>query len=402
MAQIPYIMNQLVKHYDRDYFDYLVKTHGGNHYVKTFSCWNLLMVLTWAQLTGRSSLRDIECSLAAHRDKLYRLGMGTNVSRNNLSHACSVREVAIFRKFAARMMEKAAGLPVSDTELYDLEGIKLLAGVFAVDSSTVPLDRDKFPWSVPQQEKGGLKLHVQYDLLRQVPVFALLTGHEERDQTFMSHYPYRRWAVYAFDKAYVKTESMHRIDQAGAYFVLRKRRNMRYVKLNPLPPSDDLRVCGDTMIRFSSPWGASFYPRPLRLVEYYSPEKNMVLPFLTNNTDLPANIIAELYRNRWGIELFFKWVKQHLRITEFFGTSANAVHMQIYVAMAVYCMLAIAAAAMDVKMTAYEFSRTLGVSLTEKRHMCDWLAVMRSVPGPVAEMPAPSLFTEAEIAKYDL
>lgn len=402
MAQPPYILNQLVKHYDRDYFDYLVKTHGGNHYVKAFTCWNLLMVLTWAHLTGRASLRDIECSLAAHRDKLYRLGMGANVSRNNLSHACSVRELAIFRKFAARMMEKASRLPVFNTALLDLDGVRLLAGVFAVDSSTMSLDLDKFPWSVPQKGKGGLKLHVQYDLLREVPVFALLTGHEERDQTFMSHYPYRPGAMYAFDKAYVKTAAMNRIDKAGAFFVLRKRCNMRYVKIAPLPPSDDPRVYGDTLVQFTGRWGAGSYPQPIRLVEYYSPQKNMILSFLTNNMRLPAPVIAELYRNRWGIELFFKWVKQHLRITEFFGTSANAVHMQIYVAMAVYCMLAIAASAMDVKMTAYEFSRALSVSLTERRHMADWLASIDDIRANVPPVQCPSLFTEAELANCHL
>lgn len=192
MPQTHYIVNQLVKYYDRDYFDYLVKTHSGNSHVKTFSCWNLLMVLTWAQLTGWAAC-------ATSSDRWPRIA----TSFTGWAWAPMCRAIifptpaasgrwAFFRKFAARMKERALRLSVGDGELYDLEGVRLLAGVFAVDSLTLPLDLSRFPWSVPQQKKGGLKLHVQYDLLRQLPAFALLTGHEERDQTFMSPYPYRR------------------------------------------------------------------------------------------------------------------------------------------------------------------------------------------------------------------
>ena len=373
MAQVAYIFNQLCSLLPRDHFEYLVKKHEGNSYMKTYSCWNHFLVMLWAQLTGRESLRDIESSLRAHKDKLYRLGMGKNISRNNLSHANATREVSIYRDFAQKVMNiTLSQVGTEEKELFTLSDGFNLSGLFAVDSSTVYLDLTKFNWSVPQRGRGGIKLHTLYDILREVPVLCLITGHEERDQTFMENYPYRKGGMYVFDKAYIKTASMKEIDSISAYFVVRRKRGMSYSVIKELTAAV-APIYGDKEISFSNRWARKGYPGNLRLVQYYSMERNEVLDFLTNNFQLPAMTIAESYRNRWNIELFFRWIKQHLYVTRFYGTSANAVSIQIYVAVSAYCLVALAKALYDFKGTTYELLRVLSVSLFERQPLKDVL-----------------------------
>lgn len=373
MAQVAYIFNQLCSLLPRDHFEYLVKKHEGNSYMKTYSCWNHFLVMLWAQLTGRESLRDIESSLRAHKDKLYRLGMGKNISRNNLSHANATREVSIYRDFAQKVMNiTLSQVGTEEKELFTLSDGFNLSGLFAVDSSTVYLDLTKFNWSVPQRGRGGIKLHTLYDILREVPVLCLITGHEERDQTFMENYPYRKGGMYVFDKAYIKTASMKEIDSISAYFVVRRKRGMSYSVIKELTAAV-APIYGDKEIFFSNRWARKGYPGNLRLVQYYSMERNEVLDFLTNNFQLPAMTIAESYRNRWNIELFFRWIKQHLYVTRFYGTSANAVSIQIYVAVSAYCLVALAKALYGFKGTTYELLRVLSVSLFERQPLKDVL-----------------------------
>lgn len=373
MAQVAYIFNQLCSLLPRDHFEYLVKKHEGNSYMKTYSCWNHFLVMLWAQLTGRESLRDIESSLRAHKDKLYRLGMGKNISRNNLSHANATREVSIYRDFAQKVMNiTLSQVGTEEKELFTLSDGFNLSGLFAVDSSTVYLDLTKFNWSVPQRGRGGIKLHTLYDILREVPVLCLITGHEERDQTFMDNYPYRKGGMYVFDKAYIKTASMKEIDSISAYFVVRRKRGMSYSVIKELTAAV-APIYGDKEISFSNRWARKGYPGNLRLVQYYSMERNEVLDFLTNNFQLPAMTIAESYRNRWNIELFFRWIKQHLYVTRFYGTSANAVSIQIYVAVSAYCLVALAKALYGFKGTTYELLRVLSVSLFERLPLKDVL-----------------------------
>ncbi len=363
MAQVAYIFNQLCPLLPRDHFEYLVKKHEGNSYMKTYSCWNHFLVMLWAQLTGRESLRDIESSLRAHKDKLYRLGMGKNISRNNLSHANATREVSIYRDFVQKVMNiTLSQVGTEEKELFTLSAGFNLSDLFAVDSSTVYLDLTKFNWSVPQRGRGGVKLHTLYDILREVPVLCLITGHEERDQTFMENYPYRKGGMYVFDKAYIKTASIKEIDSISAYFVVRRKRGMSYSVIKELTAAV-APIYGDKEISFSNRWARKGYPGNLRLVQYCSMERNEVLDFLTNNFQLPAMTIAESYRNRWNIELFFRWIKQHLYVTRFYGTSANAVNIQIYAAVSAYCLIALAKALYGFKGTTYELLRVLSVSL---------------------------------------
>lgn len=375
MSQIPYIFNQLCNLLDRTYFDYLVKQTRGNRYVKRYSCWSHLLTMIWAQLTARKSLRDIECSLRAHTDKIYRFGIGKSVSRSTIAESNATRDVSIYRCMAERMIASAGNISIIKSELGEVFAALEIAGLLAVDSSTIHLSLSRFPWSVPQRNGGGIKLHTMFDILREIPVTCLITGSQERDQTFMDDYTYRPDCMYLFDKAYVKTSSLYGINQANAFFVVRKKENMciEIISSDPDANSKNIHVISDNVIRFTSRWAKTGYPQSLRMVCYYSSEKNKVLTYLTNNFDVPAEIIALAYKNRWAIELFFKWIKQHLYIETFYGTSLNAVSIQIYTAITTYCLVAKFADQFKLKCSIYELFRVLGVSLTERTYLIDWV-----------------------------
>lgn len=391
MAQIPFIFNQLVSFIPRDYFETLVKKHNGNAYVKDYSCWKHLLVMIWAQITNRGSLRDIVASLRVHSDKTYRMGMGKAISRSNIAKANAQREVAIYRELAAEMMRRASRITYREETLDLISQAFGLAGFFAIDSSTVSLDLHKFPWSVPQEESGGVKLHTMYDLLRDVPAMCLITGHEERDQTFMEDYTYNEGCMYILDRIYFKTVGLYKIASAGAYFITRIKKNVCYETV-AVSAVDGKRVLADETIRFTSRWASMGYPDHMRLVKYYSLENNEVLAFVSNNFDLDAATIALLYRYRWNIEVFFKWVKQHLRITSFYGTSANAVAIQIYIAFTVFCMLAMASDALSHKGSLYEFANMMSVALTEKVYLQDLIKRYEAAPTQVSQAEQPTLF----------
>lgn len=391
MQKAPYIFNQLVSFLPRDYFEYLVRKYNGNSYVQNYSCWNHLLVMLWAQLTNRRSLRDIETSLRIHSDKLYRMGFGTAISRSNIAKANAERDVAIYREMAHEMMRRTYGLARKDKVLEEICESFGVSGLFAIDSSTVSLQLNQFPWSVPQQGVGGIKLHTMYDLLREVPAMCLITGHEERDQTFMEDYPYRNGSVYVFDRIYFKTTGLYQISSAKAYFITRIKKNVCYEKVAASTVNDAL-IFADETIRFTSRWASKGYPDALRLVKYYSPEQNELLCFVTNNFKMDASVIALLYRYRWQIELFFRWIKQHLRITTFYGTSANAVMIQIYTAFTAFCMLALAADAQHHEGSLYEFANMMSVSLTESIHFNDLLGRCNSVALEPQKEVQPTLF----------
>lgn len=368
MQQIPYVFNQLTAFIPKHIFDRLVVRFGGNDYVKSFTCWNHLLVMIWAQLTSRRSLRDIETSLRAHYDKTYRMGMGRSISRNTIANANARRDVAIYRQMASVMMELASGTSAKDDTLRRMASTFKLSGFFAVDSSTVSLPLNGFPWSVPQKGWGGIKIHTMFDLLRNTPRMCVVTGHEERDQTFMEDYIYEPGCFYIFDKMYFKSSGFMAVHKAEAYFVTRMKKKVVYEVVRELEGTNAI-ILADRVIRFNSRWARHGYPYELRHIHFYSQEKNEVLGFLTNNFELDAATIALLYRYRWQIELFFKWIKQHLRIVSFYGTSANAVMIQIYTAFITFCLLSIVSDAVKFDGSLYEFANLVSVSLTEK----EWL-----------------------------
>ena len=391
MSQNPYIFNQLINFIPKDFFDRLVKKYQANRYVKSYSCWNHLMVMIWAQLTSRRSLRDIESSLRVHSDKIFRMGIGKRISRNNISYACANRDVALFRDLACEMMMRTSRISFKDEILTKIAEAFRINGFFAIDSTTVSLSLEKHPWTVPQKGWGGVKLHTMFDLIREVPRMCLITGHEERDQTFMEDYQYEAKCFYVFDKMYFKTRGLYRIDSCGAFFVTRIKDNVVFDIIDEAPV-DGVHVLSDRTIRFTSRWAQQGYPGKLRLIYFYSSEKNAVIKFITNNFNMEAPTIALLYKYRWQIELFFRWIKQHLRITSFFGTSGNAVMSQIYIALITFCILALAADKIGHKGSIYEFSNIMSVSLTEKIMLPDLMKRYNNAEDNVEIIGWPTLF----------
>ena len=363
----------MARYIDRDYFDYLVKVYDGNRYVKHFSCWNQLMVLFWSQLTTRRSLRDIVCSLRVHRDKLYRLGMGRSVSKSTLADANSNRDVAIFRELAVRMMQKASAIDITDGELKEIAEVFDISGFFAGDSSTIQLNTTLYSWSSPKQGYGGIKMHTLFDLLRSVPTLVMVTGHEDGDQVFMDDYPYQKGCLYIFDKAYVKAKSLMHIASKSAFFIVRRKSDLDILVVEDIALDVGKGVMADQIISFVGSKTKKGYPEKLRMVTFYAESKNETFVFLTNNYDLPAQIIAELYLRRWDIEQFFKWIKQHLHIQDFYGRSINAVCIQIYVAVISFCVVCLIADQYKPPVTRYELLRLLGTALFEKRELNDIL-----------------------------
>ena len=303
MKQTPYLFNQLINYLPKDVFDRLVKKFNGNAHAKNYTCWNHLLVMIWAQLTSRRSLRDVEISLRAHSDKIYRMGFGKNISRNNIAHANAVRDVSIYREYAQEMMLRAAKNSVRDPILMRIAKTFGLNGFFAIDSSTVILDLNKFCWSVPQQDLGGIKIHTMYDLMRSVPRMCMITGHEERDQTFMEDYPYEKGCFYMLDRLYFKTKGLSAIKSKGAYFIVRLKKNVIFETIER-KEVEGIHVLADDTIKFTSRWAKEGYKGELRRVRFYSSEKNELLDFVSNNFDLDASTIALLYKYRWQIEFF--------------------------------------------------------------------------------------------------
>lgn len=318
-------------------------------------------MLLIGQLSHRESLRDLIVSLSAHRSKFHHLGLGKSVSRSNLARANEIRDVRIFQEFSERMVRLAC------EERADMAGLFPHGELYAFDSSTVNFCLKRFWWSCAQQGYGGIKLHSLYDVIRDVPVFNLITDHSVSDSTVMDSIPYCSGAFYVFDKAYVCTTQLHNINEIRAFFIVRRKRNMAYTVLEEkgqLPAEEG--VMADRTIRFTSRIAGTGYPDALRQVIYYSKELNETFDFITNNRQVPALDIALAYKYRWRIEVFFKWMKQHLKIKEFYGTSENAVKIQIYCAITAYCMVAIAERRLRLGVSTYILLRILSLSLFEK------------------------------------
>lgn len=371
MNKDSYVFTQLCQFLPQDYFEYLVRKFQGNHYVKSFSCWNHFLVMLWAQLTSRESLRDIIGSLELHKRKFHHLGFGKSVCRTTLSQANEKRDVRIFQLFAERLVELAQSKRVNMEDLF-MEGIP--HRVFAADSTTLKLNPNQFWWSELQNGSGGIKIHTLFDILTSIPVCNIITDHNIRDQSVMDLFEYESDAFYIFDKAYVKLKSLSNIDSLGGFYIVRRKKKMRYQILESYSCNGkNDGVLMDLKITLSNRCARNIYKKPLRIVYYYSTERNCVLEFFTNNFELEAYKIAYLYKCRWQIELFFKWIKQHLRIKRFYGFSENAVKIQIYTCIAAYCLVAIVGTELKTKLSPFELLRILNVSLFEKTSLRDFL-----------------------------
>ena len=365
MNQDKYVFAQIVEFLNQDKFRRLVSKYQGDRYVKYYSTWNQLLTLILGQFSRSASLRDCVLALQAHRSKLYHLGVGKTVTRSNLSKANEQRDFRIFEDFAYYMIAEARRKRVNDmggTETH----------IYAFDSTTIALCLSIFDWAKFRKKKGGIKVHTLFDVIAGVPTFVHITEAKVHDMNAMDDIPYEVGSFYIFDRGYNDYSRLYTIHRIGATFILRAKNNVKYKRLSwmrRLQPN----VLSDSKIKFTGPYKKDEYPEPLRLIKYWDEENKREFTFLTNNFELTALEIAELYRQRWQIELFFKWLKQHLKIKHFYGTSLNAVKIQVYVAIITFCLVAIVQHDMKLELSTYEVLHVLSVSLTTKMHLVDLL-----------------------------
>lgn len=359
MFKDKFVFSQLIAFLDRNHFNYLARKYDGDKYVKHLTCWNQLLALMFGQLSNRESLRDLIVALEAHQSKCFHLGLGRKpIAKTTLATANQNRDYRIFEEFAFYMMEQARRNRAADI-------FKLGGKVYAFDSTTIPLCLSVFWWAKFRKKKGGVKAHVLYDLEAQVPAFYHITTASVHDSKAMPEIPYETGAYYIFDRGYNNFKELFRIQRMESFFVVRAKTNLQYkcVKWKRRMPKN---ILSDAEIELTVYNSRKDYPDNLRLVRYYDEEQDREFMFLTNAMDLTAQQIADLYKNRWQIELFFKWLKQHLKIKKFWGTTENAVRIQIAAAITAYCLVAIVQHDMKLKRSTYEVLQILSISLTDK------------------------------------
>lgn len=358
-----YIFTQVCRFLPREEFKWFIKKYEGNKSVKTFKCWNQLLALTFGQLAGCESLRVLVSSLLAHESKLYHLGIGKNILVSNFAHANQVRNPKIFEDLANLMIKIARDKRLGAVDKFFIEE----GNVYAIDSTTISLCLARFDWSRLHHDKRGIKVHTLYDVKSDVPGFYIITNADLHNSQVMDKIPYESGTFYIFDRGYMDTEQLFFIHKTKAFFVVREKINMRYEIVKNLNYSNPKTgVVSDQRIRFTVYQTAKQYPEVLRRVVYHDEEHQRDFVFYTNNLTVSAEDVALLYKYRWRVELFFKWIKQHLHVKEFYGYNENAVRIQIHVAIITYCLVAIIEHDLEVKMDTYYLLRILSVSLLDK------------------------------------
>ncbi len=361
MSQGQYVFTQLCSFLPKRIFDCLVDKYEGNKWVKSFTCWHHLLIMVFGQLSNRKSMRDLIVTLNAHRSKFYRLGLGKSVTRSNLSKANEMREARIFKEYADRLID------IARRKRDGLKEFFVKNKVFAFDSTTISLCLSVYWWTKLHHGKGGVKAHTLYDVKTDVPAFVIVTDASVHDSQVMGDIPYEADAIYIFDRAYMDTGQLYAIALLKAFFVVREKHKMKFDVIEDKHYNNPATgIMADQIVRLSGAKTKNKYPEAIRRIIYYDSIGNRTFIFYTNNTDLSAEDIAELYKNRWSVELFFKWLKQHLHVKEFYGTSENAVNIQIYSAIITYCLVAIVGCELHLKMSTYELLRIVGVSLFDK------------------------------------
>ncbi len=354
-----YVFAQLTSFLPQRVFDKFVSKYSGNKYVKHFTCWNQLLCMVFGQLTNRNSLRDLIVILDAHNNKTYHLGFGKSVTKSNLAKANEKRDSKIFEDFAYYLIDIAQKKLKNDD--FEIKG-----KVYAFDSSTIDLCLSVFWWAKFRKTKGGIKLHTLYDITTKMPVFIHITEATVHDVNAMDFIPYEVGAYYIFDRGYVDFKRLYKISSLSSFFVVRAKSNLKFARMYSNKVNKENGVKVDQIGKLTGFYVSKDYPDKIRRVKYYDFESKRNFIFLTNNTDLTAEQIALLYKNRWQVELFFKWIKQHLKVKSFWGTSENAVRIQIYSAIIAYCLVAIVGHNLKLERSTYEILQILGISLLDK------------------------------------
>jgi hypothetical protein len=356
-----YVFAQLIEFLPQKTFQRIVMKYQGDKYIKSFSCWNQLLIMMYGQLSGCESLRELVCITTAHAPKSYHLGFGKSlITRSNLAKANANRDYKIFEEFAYKMISIAQRKRIT-------REFEICGRFYAFDSTTIDLCLNLFWWASFRKTKGGIKVHTLYDVVTQIPTFLHITEARVNDMNAMDEIPYEPNAYYIFDRGYFDLARLFTINLIGSNFVIRERGQLQYEIIEGedlLERSDNILY--DQTIRLTGQQTRKKYPGLLRRVGYYSVEHKRTFTYLTNNFGISAGYIVLLYKNRWQVELFFKWIKQHLHIKSFWGVTENAVRIQIYSAIITYCLVAIIEHDLRLNRSTFDVLRILSMSLFDK------------------------------------
>jgi hypothetical protein len=355
------VFSQVMEHLPLHIFHQCVSRYSGDFKVKEFTCLDQYLCMAFAQLTYRESLRDIEACLRSQQNKLYHMGIRSSVSRNTLANANKVRDWRIYADLAYSLIQTARKLYVNDSF-----GLELQNTIYALDATTIDLCLSMFPWANFRKNKGAIRLHTLLDLRGSIPSFIHISDGKLHEVNTLDIIPLEAGAFYIMDRGYLDFDRLYNISQASAFFVIRAKSNLRCKRVYSHQVDKNTGLICDQSVLLTGYYQSKDYPEKLRRVKYYDAENDKTLVFLTNNFSLPAMTIAELYRCRWQVELFFKWIKQNLRIKTFYGTSENAVKAQIWIAISVYVLVAIMKKRLKIKASLYTILQVLSVTIFER------------------------------------
>jgi Domain of unknown function (DUF4372)/Transposase DDE domain len=355
------VFSQLIAFLPDREFRRCVARYSGDNRLRGFSCWDQFLCMAFAQFTYREGLRDIEACLRSSPDKLYHMGIRGRVSRSTLADANESHAWHIFADFAQVLIARARVLYA-----HDPFAVELQQSAYALDSTTIDLCLAMFPWARFRERKGAVKMHTLIDLHGNIPLFICVTDGKVHDVNILDQVVPEAGAFYVMDRGYLDFERLHRLTLAAAFFVTRTKENVLLQRRYSHPVDRTRGVKSDHTVILVAPGSIPHYPAALRRVRYFDAEHRRVLVFLTNNFELPALTIADLYKSRWQVELFFKWVKQHLRIKAFFGTSQNAVRTQIWIAISIYLLVAIVKKELNLSASLYQILQVVSVTIFER------------------------------------
>jgi len=355
------VFSQLLDFVPKRQFRRCVERYNGDHRVRTFSCWDQFLCMAFAKLTYRESLRDIEICLRNRTEQLYRIGLRGNVSRSTLADANESRDSRIYADLCQLLIQQARTLYADEKFIKELDEV-----VYILDSTYISLCLSLFPWAKFSPYKAAVKVHTLLDLRGAIPAFIAISRAKYRDNEMLDNILIEPGAFYVMDKAYIDFARLYNIDQARAYFVTRSKKNLRFRRQYSRPVDKESGVRADQTIKLVGRVASGKYPNQLRRIRYFNEQNKIRLTFLTNNFNLSAETIADLYKARWQIEVFFKWIKQNLRITSFYGTSFNAVRTQIWIAISTYLLVAIVKKQLNIKTPLYQILQFLSLSLFDE------------------------------------
>jgi len=369
-----YVFAQILQFINKYEFEKCVSRYKGDYRVRELNCWNQFVQLFFGQLTSLNSLRDICTCLKAHKNKLYHLGIKQNVNQSTLSRANEKRDWRIFADFGDYLISIVRPLYATTP----IPNIDLENDVFALDSTTISLSLKLFSWAPGKYSRGAIKVHTMLDLRGSIPTFIYITDGKYNDSNFLDEIDPFPFAIYLMDRAYIDFVALYKMHQVGAYFVTRSKVTLDYMVTEcnfNIDEQSGLR--SDKTIKLKGPKSKRLYPEKLRMVEYYDDEKDMIFVFITNNFEVTALEIARLYRNRWQIEVFFKWIKQNLTIKTLWGHSENAVNIHIWVAICTYLIVAYVKFKLQSTLSIYEIMQILGISSFDKTPITELLTELQ-------------------------